>query len=138
MPKEIDMLTQCDMPKKCDSVNESKNEKDAEPNMFQDTKEKISGHLIKNTEKLYSNDNEEIREATDLKKHTKPDKTNRLSETSKCKNSTNVHQNLETTNKLKQNSYEEMSEQDERYTAWMPPKNQSGDGRTSLNDKYGY
>jgi len=51
---------------------------------------------------------------------------------------TNVHQNLETTNKLKQNSYEEMSEQDERYTAWMPPKNQSGDGRTSLNDKYGY
>ena len=34
--------------------------------------------------------------------------------------------------------YEELSELDERYSAWMPPKNQSGDGRTSLNDKYGY
>ena len=138
MPKGIDMLTQCDMPKKCDSVNESKNEKDTEPNMFQGTKEKISGHLIKNTEKLHSYDNEEIRVATDSKKHTKPDKTKRLSETSKCKNNTNVYQSLETTNQIKQNSYEEMSEQDERYTAWMPPKNQSGDGRTSLNDKYGY
>ena len=139
MPKGIDnILTQCDMPKKCDPLNKSKNEKDTEPNIFQDTKEKISGHLSKKTEKLLSDDNDEIRVATDLKKHTKPDKTKRLSETSKCKNSTNVCQNLGTSNKLKQNSYEEMSEQDERYTAWMPPKNQSGDGRTSLNDKYGY
>ena len=35
-------------------------------------------------------------------------------------------------------SYLELSECDDKYSTWMPPKNQSGDGRTSLNDKYGY
>ena len=34
--------------------------------------------------------------------------------------------------------YEEVSEHDERYSTWLPPKNQIGDGKTSLNDKYGY
>merc|ERR1712126_260537 len=114
MPKGIDnILSQCDIPKKCDPLNKSKNDKDTEPNTFQDTKQKISGHMIKKTEKLTSDDDDEISVATDLKKHTKPDITNRLSETSKwyrmscilklqpfiqiSKNSTNVHQNLETT-----------------------------------------
>ena len=27
---------------------------------------------------------------------------------------------------------------DPKYATWLPPQNQSGDGRTSLNDKYGY
>ncbi|XP_043280168.1 kanadaptin isoform X2 [Venturia canescens] len=27
---------------------------------------------------------------------------------------------------------------DEDYSMWLPPQNQSGDGKTSLNDKYGY
>lgn len=26
----------------------------------------------------------------------------------------------------------------EDYSTWIPPKDQSGDGRTNLNDKYGY
>merc|ERR1712038_2098823 len=45
---------------------------------------------------------------------------------------------LQSTIPSKMKPYEVMSEQDERYTSWIPPKNQSGDGRTSLNDKYGY
>ena len=32
----------------------------------------------------------------------------------------------------------ESSLNDDKYATWVPPENQSGDGRTSLNDKYGY
>ncbi|XP_064621223.1 kanadaptin-like [Lineus longissimus] len=32
----------------------------------------------------------------------------------------------------------EYDESDPDYAVWMPPKDQSGDGKTSLNDKYGY
>ena len=32
----------------------------------------------------------------------------------------------------------ESSLNDDKYATWVPPANQSGDGRTSLNDKYGY
>ena len=56
----------------------------------------------------------------------------------KVKNSKKKNNESKTDKKAQQNSYEEMSEHDERYTAWMPPKNQTGDGRTSLNDRYGY
>ena len=27
---------------------------------------------------------------------------------------------------------------DPKYATWLPPTNQSGDGKTALNDKYGY
>ena len=27
---------------------------------------------------------------------------------------------------------------DEDYSMWLPPQNQSGDGKTNLNEKYGY
>lgn len=35
-------------------------------------------------------------------------------------------------------TYKELSEKDDKYSNWLPPKNQTGDGRTNLNDKYGY
>ena len=61
--------------------------------------------------------------------------------------SNNVNQNIQSNtsdeHEFVQNSdkiqlYEEMSAQDDRYSAWLPPKNQTGDGRTNLNDKFGY
>lgn len=33
---------------------------------------------------------------------------------------------------------DDVDERDDQYVKWVPPKNQSGDGRSSLNDKYGY
>jgi len=41
--------------------------------------------------------------------------------------------------KKKQRKAEELNELEiEDATAWDPPKGQTGDGRTALNDKYGY
>lgn len=44
--------------------------------------------------------------------------------------------------KLKGNRMEvdidDVDEREDQYVGWVPPKNQSGDGRSSLNDKYGY
>lgn len=33
---------------------------------------------------------------------------------------------------------DDIDERDDQYVGWVPPKNQSGDGMSSLNDKYGY
>ena len=35
-------------------------------------------------------------------------------------------------------SYTQLANEDEKYQTWVPPKGQTGDGRTSLNDKLGY
>ena len=35
-------------------------------------------------------------------------------------------------------SYSELANEDEKYQTWVPPTGQTGDGRTSLNDKLGY
>ena len=51
-------------------------------------------------------------------------------------NASDVHEFVQ--NSDKNQIYEEMSAQDDRYSAWLPPKNQTGDGRTNLNDKFGY
>jgi len=35
-------------------------------------------------------------------------------------------------------SYESVAAKDDKYETWVPPAGQTGDGRTSLNDKFGY
>ena len=51
-------------------------------------------------------------------------------------NASDEHEFVQNSDKIQR--YEEMSAQDDRYSAWLPPKNQTGDGRTNLNDKFGY
>ena len=38
----------------------------------------------------------------------------------------------------KPKTYDELSNEDDKYQTWVPPVGQTGDGRTSLNDKLGY
>ena len=35
-------------------------------------------------------------------------------------------------------SYNQLASEDDKYQTWVPPKGQTGDGRTSLNEKLGY
>lgn len=35
-------------------------------------------------------------------------------------------------------TYEEYDDNDDAYSTWLPPSGQSGDGKTSLNAKFGY
>jgi len=39
--------------------------------------------------------------------------------------------------KYSKRQYDQDTHSDD-YSMWLPPQNQSGDGRTNLNDKYGY
>lgn len=63
-------------------------------------------------------------------------------------NDTNTEQTKKKRNRQRQRNerfrenvaYDEISElvSSEKYSTWVPPENQSGDGSTTLNDKYGY
>ena len=72
-----------------------------------------------------------------IKIYKNSDKFKSISSEKQCKNNSDIRNVLED-NISSGKPYEELSEHDERYSAWMPPKNQTGDGKTSLNDKYGY
>ncbi|CAH1173882.1 unnamed protein product [Phaedon cochleariae] len=53
------------------------------------------------------------------------------------KNKRRINQRQDRAEQDRQRGYEEDANRED-YTMWVPPSGQSGDGRTSLNDKYGY
>lgn len=67
---------------------------------------------------------EQIKEAIELQKRKK-------------KNQKRIQQRLEKAEKDKLKGYEEDTFKDD-YSMWVPPQNQTGDGKTNLNDKFGY
>lgn len=115
-----------------DNVEEEENEEESEDNMKEkvklDTKKSMlfmeeikSQNCIKTNDKLCTLKNIETDERNtkiaDDKKRRK-DKKMEKSKIMKKQYDQDVHS--------------------EDYSTWTPPQNQSGDGRTSLNDKYGY
>lgn len=55
----------------------------------------------------------------------------------KKKNQRRIHQKQEKVEQERQKGYVEDASR-ENYCMWVPPNDQSGDGKTNLNDKYGY
>lgn len=55
----------------------------------------------------------------------------------KLKNAKRNQQRLEKSKKDVDEDYDEDKFRED-YSTWVPPENQSGDGKTSLNEKFGY
>ena len=139
LPKNTDILPASDMPRNLITNDNQKNEKKRVVNSS--VNHQGENYSPQPTTKISETSNSES-----IKNHkatcdvVKEQQHKKVSNTSaiKCKNSVKDSIDLQSTIPSKMKPYEVMSEQDERYTSWIPPKNQSGDGRTSLNDKYGY
>lgn len=58
-------------------------------------------------------------------------------EKKKKKNQRRIQQRQEKAEIEKRKGYEEDAAKED-YNMWVPPTGQTGDGRTSLNEKYGY
>ena len=139
LPKNTDILPASDMPRNLITNDNQKIEKTRVAYSSVNHKEEnfSTQPTHKNSEISNSEGIKNCKATCDVEKEEQNKKvshTNAL----KRKNSEKDSNDLQLTIPSKMNTYEVMSEQDERYTSWVPPKNQSGDGRTSLNDKYGY
>lgn len=95
--------------------------------------DKIEGDIIKKEK----SDETEEKETPRIIGPSKPDPeilTNIESVETKPSSSSKSSKKKNKRNKLIDKAYEE----DDKYTTWMPPENQKGDGKTDLNEKFGY
>ncbi|XP_072391326.1 uncharacterized protein ZK632.2 [Diabrotica undecimpunctata] len=83
----------------------------------------VSDENLKDEEPDSLNENTEVESSTDQRK--------------KKRNQRRIHQRHGKQEQEKQKGYEDDASR-ENYSMWVPPSGQSGDGRTNLNDKYGY
>ncbi|XP_050509875.1 kanadaptin [Diabrotica virgifera virgifera] len=83
----------------------------------------VSDENLKEEEPDSLNESTEVESSSDQRK--------------KKRNQRRIHQRQGKQEQEKQKGYEDDASR-ENYSMWVPPSGQSGDGRTNLNDKYGY
>ena len=79
-------------------------------------------------------DSEKVPEKTNTKKKKKKQRNAHLKATLLQDSNVTVEQSLDDESKIPG----DYDASDEKYATWVPPSNQTGDGRTSLNEKLGY
>ena len=79
-------------------------------------------------------DSEKVPEKTNAKKKKKKQRNAHLKATLLQDSNVAVEQTLNDESKIPG----DYDASDEKYATWVPPSNQTGDGRTSLNEKLGY
>lgn len=117
-----------------DNVEEEENEEESEDNM----KEKVELDTKKSTPFMeeiksqnYIKTNDELCTLKNIDAETDERNANIVDDKKRRKD-----KKLEKSKIMKKQYDQDVHSED--YSTWTPPQNQSGDGRTSLNDKYGY
>lgn len=121
-------------------VEKPKMELEAQINSIEDVEEEIEDDNVKKEDTI-------MKEKIEDKSTSKPEEKDTVLDTSmsqkdveekrKKRNQRRIQQKQEKAEIEKQRGYQEDAAKED-YNMWLPPQNQSGDGRTSLNDKFGY